>query len=73
MSNEQDYTDTMSALWDRRPAPFNPEYRDYAAQMLFNICDEFEWMGYYEIYSREEMRQMIKAEYAKRMAEKEER
>ena len=68
---EQDYTDAMSDIWYRKPAPFNPEYRDYAAQMLFNICDEFEWMGYYEIYSREELRQMIKEEYAKRMTEKE--
>jgi len=68
---EQDYTDAMSDLWYRPPAPFNPEYRDYAAQMLFNICDEFEVLGYYEIYSRAEMSKMIKAEYAKRMAEKE--
>jgi len=68
---EQDYTDAMSDLWYRPPAPFNPEYRDYAAQMLFNICDEFEVLGYYEIYSRAEMSKMIKTEYAKRMAEKE--
>ena len=68
---EQDYTDTMMGLWGQAPEPFNPRYREYAAQLLFDVCDEFEELGFYEIYSRAEMSKMIKDEYAKRMAEKE--
>ena len=69
--NEENYTETMMGLWDKAPEPFNPEYRQYASQMLFDICDEFEELGYYEIYSREEMSKMIKEEYSKRMVEAE--
>lgn len=68
-------TKTGNAMWNRlhdmKPAPFNPEYRPYAAAVSKDVVEGMEADGFYDDHTREECSSEYRKRYDEAMAKRE--